>query len=230
MAQPLKIVIASDRTFERLGLRCALEDVDDIEITEISTPEELPEIQAGSSLPIVITNMWDQLPSGKNKSDLPFVLIALADEYKEHSIDRMKSAGAKGFMLAGATAEELAEAITAVSNGEEYYCHAIQQKMEEERRCYNRHEMKKVKLTPTELMVMQYAVEELSDKEIAAIMKRSTRTVETHKRNIREKTKTHSNFSCINFIKQRGLLVWHGLVILIQMFSEADFATDCFLA
>ena len=167
-----------------------------------------------------------KLPSGKNKSDLPFVLIALADEYKEHSIDRMKSAGAKGFMLAGATAGELAEAITAVSNGEEYYCHAIQQKMEEERRCYNRHEMKKVKLTPTELMVMQYAVEELSDKEIAAIMKRSTRTVETHKRNIREKTKTHSNFSCINFIKQRGLLVWHGVAVLIQFFNEGGFVVE----
>jgi DNA-binding NarL/FixJ family response regulator len=227
MAQPLQIVIASDRTFERLGLRYALKAVENIEITEINTAEEWLQLPSRSCIPIVITNLWDRLPAGKNKLPRPFVLIALIDEYKEHSIDRMKSAGAKGFILSGASAGELAEAIHSVSNGGEYYCRAIQEKMEEEQRYYNRAGMKKVKLTRTELMVMKYTLEELSDKEIAAKMDRSTRTIETHKRNIREKTKTHSNFSCINFMKQRGILIWHGIAFLIQFLSEGGFVGEC---
>lgn len=237
MAQPLKIVIASDRTFERLGLRWALQAVADIEIEEIITPGELLQLTlaepvctnhlTSSPFPIVITSMWDRLtPTGKNKPRLPFLLIAVTDEYKEHYIDRMKSAGAKGFILSGAPAEELAEAIAEVSNGEEYYCSAIRQKMEEERRQYNRSGMKKVKLTPTEFIIMQYSLQELSDKEIAAKLDTSPRAVETHKRNIRQKTHSHSNISCINYFKRKGLLLWHGVAFLIQVFNEAGFGLE----
>jgi|SRR6185312_4256887 len=76
MAQPLKIVIASDRTFERLGLRWALQAVADIEIEEMITPGELLQLTTMERVctnhltsclfPIVITNMWDRLtPTGK---------------------------------------------------------------------------------------------------------------------------------------------------------------------
>ena len=130
-----------------------------------------------------------------------FLLIAVTDEYKENYIDRMKSAGAKGFMLSGASAEELAEAISDVSNGVEYYCSAMQQKMEEERRYYNRLGTKKVKLTPTQLIIMKYTLLEFSDKEIAAKLDTSPRTVETHKRNIREKTHSPLQYQLHQFFQ-----------------------------
>ena len=83
MVQPLKIVIASDRTFERLGLRCALQTVADIEIEEIITPEELLQLAAmvpvctnhitSCPLQIVITSMWDRLsPCGEKQTKPSF--------------------------------------------------------------------------------------------------------------------------------------------------------------
>ncbi|HSV09744.1 MAG TPA: response regulator transcription factor [Hanamia sp.] len=227
MAQPLKIVIASELTCERYGMRLVLEGgMDRVTVEEITTPAELIQLQINCAFHIVITRMWHHLsPCGKIKqTSLPFGMIAFMDEYKEHYIDRMKSAGAKGFMLSGGKLEELLEAVDTVSNGGEYYCRGIQQKMEEERRSYNSRGTKKIKLTQTEYRVMQLALEGFSDKEIASKLNCSPRTIETHKRNIREKTKTNCNISSINFFKQKGLLVWQGIVVLMQVFDEVGFA------
>jgi len=233
MAQSLKIVIASEHTCERHGMRLVLEGgMDSVTVEEIATPEEFIQLQINCAIHIVITRMWHHLsPSGKIKqTNLPFGMIALMDEYKEHYIDRMKSAGAKGFMLSGANLEELLEAVDTVYNGGEYYCRGVQEKMEEERRSYNTPGAKKIKLTPTEYLVMLCASEGLSDKEIAARLDSSPRTIETHKRNIREKTKTNCNISSINFFKQKGLLVWQGIVVLMQLIDEVGFVVDFAIA
>jgi hypothetical protein len=58
MAQPLKIVIASDLSYERTGMRHALADSADIaSIEEIEAPEDLLQLQSDCPFQIVITRM-----------------------------------------------------------------------------------------------------------------------------------------------------------------------------
>jgi len=70
--------------------------------------------------------------------------------------------------------------------------------------------------TKKELQVLQLICQEFSDKEIAARTGTSRRTVETHKRNIRAKTKAYNNVGCINYARSQGIIFLQILWVLLS--------------
>ena len=116
--------------------------------------------------------------------------------------------------------EDLLEAIYTVSEGEEYYCPQTLQKLKEENKRSLCPGGKEVSLTKKELNVLELVCQEFNDKEIAFQMGISPRTVETHKRNIHSKTKTHNNAGCMNFARKQGIIFLHFIYYMLDFFQD----------
>jgi DNA-binding CsgD family transcriptional regulator len=61
-------------------------------------------------------------------------------------------------------------------------------------------------LTPTETEVLKLTAQGLAAKEIANVRKRSKRTIETHRLNIKRKLQAKSTCQAIAIAKEKGLL------------------------
>lgn len=224
MDQPLKIVVASEHTFERLGIRDALAPAVDVRIVaEAANAAELTLAITEQQPQLIITSngiaalaLFD--PSG-NKTNSSAPVIIITGCYYSYLVKLMKSGEVAGLVLSSATSEELLEAVYIVSEGGEYCCHVTQQKIEEEGRT-NSKGADQVTFTKMEWEVLKLISLEYTDKEIAAKMKRSTRTIESHKRNIRSKTNTHNNVGFLNFIHSRNLNLSHLIFLFVYFFED----------
>lgn len=223
MATALKIIIASEHTFERIGMRAAVALAPGIEIVEeLSCLSHLLPSAQQHAPQVIVANI-----SGYNFPFLqhgqPFdtaAVIALCAQFQPAFIGQLKRKGVKGFVMGTALPDDLLEAIYTVSEGEEYYCPQTLQKLNEENKRRLCPGGKEVSLTKKELNVLELVCQEFNDKEIAARMCISRRTVETHKRNIHSKTKTHNNAGCMNFARKQGIIFGHFIYYMLDFFQE----------
>jgi len=223
MSPVFKIIIASENTFERTGVKNALTTAPDIEIVE-----ELPNTghltQNIESPPawIIITSIPDKSPSFESlrQAAFPVPVIACYPQFPPALIGQLKRKGVKGFVMTAASDEDLLEAIYAVGNGEEYYCPLTLQHLEAHHKRLLGPGSADVVFTKKELQVLELICQEFSDKEIAARTGTSRRTVETHKRNIRTKTKAYNNVGCINYARSQGIIFLQIVGLSLSYFDD----------
>ncbi len=143
-------------------------------------------------------------------------VLALSSFETEDYVVNMLRAGAKGYILKEAPIEELILAIKTISNGSSYFAKEISVKIlalldGTERPSASKEPTEKSSLTERELEILQHIAEELTNKEIAAILFISPRTVETHRRNLIRKLKVKNTaglmrFYLTHFKNKEGLL------------------------
>lgn len=122
-----------------------------------------------------------------NEYDPEMKVIALSMMDDSVSIKKMLKAGASGYVLKEGNTEDLLIAITKVMNGENYYSHSVTEVIMQSV-ISSRKDHKRAELTKRELEIMRMIFDEKSNQEISDALFISLRTVETHKRNIMEKT------------------------------------------
>lgn len=223
MSPVFKIIIASENTFERTGVKNALTTAPDIEIIEeFPNPELLLQNTESPLAWIIITSIPGKSPSFETlcQALFPVAVIACYPQFPPALIGQLKRKGVKGFVMTAASDEDLLEAIYTVGNGEEYYCPLTLQHLEAHHKRLLGPGSADVVFTKKELQVLELICQEFSDKEIAARTGTSRRTVETHKRNIRAKTKAYNNVGCINYARSQGIIFLQLLWILINSFVE----------
>jgi DNA-binding NarL/FixJ family response regulator len=224
MSPVFKIIIASENTFERTGVKNALTTAPDIEIVG-EFPNTIPLPQNTGSPPawIIITSIPDKSPSFENLLQVafPVSVIACYPQFPPALIGQLKRRGVKGFVMTAASDEDLLEAIYTVGNGEEYYCPLTLQHLEAHHRRLLGPGSNEVVFTKKEMQVLELICQEFSDKEIATRTGTSRRTVETHKRNIRAKTKAYNNVGCINYARSQGIIFLQFLWVLLNPFADS---------
>ena len=97
---------------------------------------------------------------------------------------RCLRAGVRGFLLKSHPVEEIKMAIRRVSSGSVYFCAQIQ---EFQLRLLSDESMSTYLLSAREKEVMEFLTQDKSPKEIAAILRVSRKTIDTHKRNLFKK-------------------------------------------
>lgn len=129
--------------------------------------------------------------------DILILVLSMHDdrEYVSSVID----AGARGYVLKSASAEEMFNAIKAVYFGGIYYSPAIAQSI------LNKPEDPVDSLTGREQVVLDMLAKGASNKECANTLGISARTVETHRRNIKQKLNLRSTPALIRFALDSGL-------------------------
>ncbi len=113
---------------------------------------------------------------------------------------RMMQNGALGYVTKNSSKDEMYLAITEVINGKKYICQEIQQNITKQLIVNNDDHKNFEKLTQREIEIIKLVKDGLTNKEIAATLFISQRTVETHRARILKKLGLKNSISLIKLI------------------------------
>jgi DNA-binding NarL/FixJ family response regulator len=212
---PIRVLVADDHAIVREGIRHVLLQEPGFEIVaEAATGDEAlaqalairPDVAVlditmpGQSGLEVATALHDQLPDAR-------VLILSMHDNPEYVLEAVR-AGAHAYLLKDSAATELRAAVRAVHEGEAYYSPPIAGKLSEA----VRGELESTQraqaldaLTTREREVLVGIVQGQTNKEIAAGLGISHRTVETHRESVMRKLRIRTVAGLTRFAMEVGL-------------------------
>lgn len=114
-------------------------------------------------------------------------ILALTMHSDESYILNMIKAGALGYILKDSGGQKLIEAVKTVANGDKYYSNEVSVKMINSILNASKPKKETSELTSKELEILKHVVEGKTNKEIGKMYNISSRTIETHRRNIMKK-------------------------------------------
>ncbi len=137
--------------------------------------------------------------------DTPIIILTMHNE--PAYIMRAMEKGVRGYLLKSVGSEELLHAIRTVNQGKDYFNADISKLMMNELRKKqdSKPDEKKQRLSNREIEIIQLVCNEYTNKEIAAHLYISVRTVDTHKRNILQKLGVKSVAGLVKYAIQHGL-------------------------
>lgn len=186
----IRVMLVDDHEVVRRGLRGFLELQPDIEVVGEAGDGAIGVKLAAELTPDVILmdllmpNMDGLTAIARVKQDNPGIeIIAVTSFIEEEKVTTALEAGASGYLLKDADAEEVADAIRAAHAGEVHLDAAVARLLAQRMR--NRKETEPVEpLTPREKEVLAQLGKGASNKEIAYELSITERTARTHVSNI----------------------------------------------
>ncbi len=209
-----RILLCDDHAILREGLKILLSKQPDIEILgEAAVGEEIIELARKLSPDIIIMDISLPGMSGISLTKTivqadPRIAVLILTMYndKEYLVSALK-AGAKGYLIKEGTIDEMINAINIVYKHQIYIdkrfgedtIKEVLQKLKEK----NLEESNDI-LTPREKDVLALIAEGKSNKEIAAVLNISAKTVDVHRSNIMRKLDVHDAISLVKKAAQKG--------------------------
>jgi len=178
----VEIAISVQGAFERINKRKP-----NIVISDISIPQE-----GGVSF---VTQLKESFPEVK--------VIFLSMHEEPYLVKDALSTGAEGYVLKKNAHADLLNAIEEVAGGGIFFSEDIQKTLLRRLRFPEDEKL----LTAREKEILQLIFDDHSNKEISKKLSISERTVEAHRRNIYEKTKTHTLVGLLRFALDNGLVI-----------------------
>ena len=191
-------MIADDHEIFRDGFKVLLKKQDELELVgEAENGKELLELINKVQPDVAFVDIKMPVMNGieacrairKKFPDTKVIALSMYDD--DNLVVDMLEAGARGYLLKNTNKNELLTATKSVHEGNTYYCSATSAKLtrmigESKFNPYRSHPVQR--FTARELEILRLICDQRSSKEIAAILKISPRTVETHREKIYEKT------------------------------------------
>jgi two-component system response regulator NreC len=214
MSDPIRVLIADDHTIVRSGVRLLLEAESDIEIVgEALDGLEALKIADSAQPDVVLMDITMPRMDGLEATRRLIagwpgikVLVLTMHRSDEYFFEMLK-AGASGYILKGAEANELINAVHVVARGEVFLYPTMAQKLVKD---YLRLETGDPKpgsqFSPREKEILQLLAEGFSNKEIAEKLFISPSTVHSHRSNLMAKLGLSNRRELIQFARQRGLI------------------------
>ncbi len=191
----MKIILVDDHNLMMFGLRNILGTVPEFEVVGEAT-NGLEAIELFSKISADVILMDINMPelngietTKKIKAineDIKIIMLTTHDE--EQYVLKADMAGADGYLFKNCEKEELIEAIESVHNGVKYYAKSISKDIIEkiQQKSYIK-DILDSEITKREIDIIKAIAEGLNNKEIAAKLFISDRTVNTHRTNIMQK-------------------------------------------
>lgn len=207
-----RLLIADDHTLVAQGIRKLLENdcelvgaVEDGRALLRKAPALRPDVVLlDISMPLLNgIDACRQLVKSLRRVKVVFLTMHSGKVYVEEAM----RAGGAGYLLKNSAASELTEAIKTVIRGEQYITSRIDWRPTAD----NQTETASGKLTPRQREVLQLIAEGRANKEIAALMHLSEKTVEYHKCEIRRELLINSTAGLTRFaVKHRIIGTYSG--------------------
>lgn len=147
--------------------------------------------------------------SKKLTDDFPGLkILALATVQKDQHIRQLFQAGASGYILKDSDFEELFKAINTIQNGSLYFSKEVTQAVMHQ---FIKNEEKRQRredpfsLTKREVEILKLIVSEFTNQEIAEKLSISVRTVESHRRNLLQKTGSRNTAGLVRYAMEKKL-------------------------
>jgi DNA-binding NarL/FixJ family response regulator len=213
--QHIRVLIADDQELIRAGFQTLLRRQPEIEfVGEAENGRELLELAATLKPDIIFMDIKMPLLDGieatrilsGRQPETGIIALTLYDD--DNLIVDMLEAGAKGYLVKNAAKQEIIDAIHTVYESGNYYCRHTNSKLTQliAKSKFNPHKKNKtVEFTQREKEVIDLICREFSNKEIAAKMGLSVRTIEGYRERIQEKMEVHSTAGLVVYAIKKGL-------------------------
>jgi DNA-binding NarL/FixJ family response regulator len=217
-AAPIRVLLVDDHAVVRRGLRGFLELLDDIEVVGEAENGEVAVAAARELRPdVVLMDLLMPVLDGIDataaiKAELPETeVVALTSFVEESKVTAALEAGASGYILKDADADDVARAIRAAHRGEVHLDPAIAALLT--RRVRERASASAATaepLTEREREVLGLVARGMSNKSIAAALDITERTARTHVSNILGKLGLASRTQAALYAVERGITAEPG--------------------
>ena len=205
----IRILVVDDHPVVREGLVALLEDEPDFQVAgSVGSAEEALTLGAELRPDVILLDL--ELPGMDGVEAIPRlaattpaarILVLTAYDTDERVLGSVK-AGARGYLLKGASGREIAQAIRAVHAGESYLASRVAAKVLTQVRAPRR----STSLSARERTVVRLVADGLSSKQIARRLSISERTVKFHISSIMNKLGADNRAQAVAKAAERGLL------------------------
>ncbi|WP_297336229.1 response regulator transcription factor [Algoriphagus sp.] len=205
----MNVLLVDDHRILLDGLKFLIQSQSDVNAVETATTVEEALEKVGQIPPdLIISDISIPEIGGiafaqKVKTIFPKIkLIFLSMHEEPYRVKEALATGAEGYVLKKAAHEELLKALREVYSGGMYFSSAIQKILIQRMRFPEDERI----LTDREKQVLRLIFEECSNKEVGEKLNISERTVETHRKNIYQKTKTNTLVGLLKFALENNLV------------------------
>jgi NarL family two-component system response regulator LiaR len=212
--QPIRVLVADDHTIVRSGIRHVLEGEPGFQVVgEAATGTEAFDLVEKLRPDVVVLDISMPVESGlqiaarlRTLASPPRVLILSMHDNAEYVLESVR-AGAHGYILKDTAATELRSAIRAVCRGESYFSPPVASRLSAAVRGEHGAQPGQVdQLTGREREVLEGIAKGRTNKEIAAELGISFRTVETHRESLMRKLQIRTVAELTRFALNTGIL------------------------
>jgi DNA-binding NarL/FixJ family response regulator len=205
----IRVLVVDDHPVVREGLMAVLEDTKDVQVVgEAGSAEEALTLVERSRADVVLLDLElpgmngvDAIPGFSASAAHPRVIVLTAYDTEERVLASLK-AGAAGYVLKGAPASEIAQAIRAVAGGGSYLTPRVAARVVAQVTAPKRSST----LSARERQVLRFVARGRSNKQIARDLAITERTVKFHMTSIFNKLGADNRAQAIAIAAQRGLL------------------------
>jgi len=211
----VRVIIADDHAMVREGIKSVLERAGFEVVGEASNGTEVLPLAERVQPDVAVLDISMPGETGlqaaaKLRQALPHIRVLILSMYdnSEYVLESVR-AGAHGYLLKDGAAQELANAIRAVRDGEAYFSPAVAARLSAAVRGDIEREQRRTNLdllTGREREVLAGIAKGLTNKEIASELGISHRTVETHRESLMKKLGIRTVAGLTKFSLEAGLL------------------------
>ena len=212
MTTPIRVILVDDHPMVLQGIAACIDDAEDIDLIAQAVDAEslldLPEVMDCDVLVLDINlpgmNGINALPLAVQKNRNLRVLVFSMHRSVEYARKAL-AAGAAGYVFKDALPDELILAIQTVHRGGTYLPPEIASGLASAP-AEPMPDAAAINLTDRELEILRQVADGHSSKGIAWTLSLSVRTVETHRRNIKQKLNAKSASECVSIAIGAGLI------------------------
>ena len=203
MTHPIQLMIVDDHHLVREGLKARLGSVEGFQIVaEASHALEALTICQMQKIDLVLMDVGMKDMNGIELTQQllaqhPHLLILMLSMYDNPEyVSRAMQSGAQGYVLKDAPSDEIITAIQTIMNGKTFLSDSLSGRL-------FRAQTPRPLLSVREAEVLSCLAKGMANKQIAQILSLSTRTVETHRHNIKRKLKLEGQAELMKYALER---------------------------
>ena len=196
----ITVLLAEDHTIVREGFRKLLESEEDIEVVgEAQTGRQAVELTRKLRPAVVVMDIAMPLLNGLEaarqiRKAFPATKVVILSAHSDDAyVEQAIAIGAVGFLLKQTSSHDLSTAIREVQKGNTFFSPSISKRLHDQKMPAGNGALRKkvARLSSRELEVLQLIAEGKANKETAAELGISIKTVEKHRQNLMAKLNIH---------------------------------------
>jgi DNA-binding NarL/FixJ family response regulator len=213
--KPITVLLAEDHQIVREGFRSLLKHEADIEVVgEAQTGRQAVQLAKKLRPAVIVMDIAMPLLNGLEatrqiRKDLPEVRVLILSAYSDDAyVDQMSALGAAGFLLKQTSSHVLAKAIREVDKGNTYFSPSVSRHLNHQK-TLNREGLaakKNNRLSSREVEVLQLIAEGKPNKQMAAELGVSFKTVDKHRQHLMAKLDIHDVAGLTRYAIAQGII------------------------
>ncbi len=211
----IRVLLVDDHAILREGIKALLEKQDNIEVIAEAADgrEAIPKV-AQSRPDVVVLDismpMMDGLESTRQikreNPDIKVLVLTMHDN--EEYFFQLLRAGASGYVTKKSVSRELVSAIEAVYRGDSFFCPSMAKFLLSDFLRLDKavENIDQEDLTPREREIVKLIAEGYTNQQIADLLHRSVKTIESHRSNILRKLDIHDSIELVKYAVRKKLI------------------------